>query len=70
MGKGIQEQSELRAKGEPCQAAQGSVWARQAGKNKPGRVTGRKRPRWKTGSREEKAFKDARLNMGFLAKEQ
>lgn len=31
---------------------------------------GRKRPRWKTGSREEKAFKDAQLNRGFFAKEQ
>lgn len=31
---------------------------------------GRKRPRWKTGSREEKPLKDARLNKAFLAKEQ
>lgn len=45
-------------------------WDRQAGKSKPGRVMGRKRPRWKTGSREEKPFKDARLNMGLFAKEQ
>lgn len=34
----------------------------------PGRVMGRKRPRWKTGSREEKPFKDAQLNMGFFAR--
>lgn len=48
----------------------GTVWDRQAGKREPGRVMGRKRPRWKTGGRGEKPFKDARLNMGFFAKEQ
>lgn len=32
-------------------------WDRQAGKGKPGRVMGRERPRWKTGSREEKPLK-------------
>lgn len=70
-----QEQSELRARGEPCQAAWGSHGSLeqrpgQAGKSKPGRRWEERDPDGNQAGREEKPFKDARLNMGLFAKEQ